>query len=54
MQRKGGLDLEGDEELGCAGDKLSFWVFELVLSYVESLKVRLAVGFSDLCPGTGR
>ena len=36
MQRKGGLDLEGGDELGCAGGKLSSRFLELVLSYVES------------------
>lgn len=54
MQSKGGLDLEGDDELSRAGSKLSSPFLELVLSYVESWKVRLAVRFSDFCPGTGR
>lgn len=36
MQSKGGLDLEGGNELGCAGNKLSSQFLELVLPYVES------------------
>lgn len=36
MQSKDSLDLEGDDELGCAGGKLSSLFLELVLSSVES------------------
>lgn len=51
---KGGLDLEGGDELACGSGKLSSQFLELILSCIESRKVRLAVGFSDLCVGVGK
>lgn len=36
MQSKGGLNLEGDDEIGCVGGKLSSRFLEVVFSHIQS------------------